>query len=124
MKIHVEGYSDKIKLADELSENYNLPNSFGTEDDVFEETLETIPNVKLQIYSSDNKKSLEKVKEDHLKEILGDVTIEGSLNGYSEYTIMGFDISRMWIGGHDIQNIINSYIHKYLHIILEWDEKL
>ena len=121
-KIHIEGWNDKINLADELSDNYDIPNDFGTDDDCFESTLEVIPNVKLQIYSSDKELPLDKVEENHLREVLGDVTLEGSQNGYSEYTIMGFDIERLWLGGHDVQKIIDSYGHKYLHILMEWSE--
>ena len=106
-KVHIQGWSDTLKLADELSENYDLPHSFGTEDDVFEETLDVIPDVTLKIYSSEKEIELGKVEEEYLRQMLGDLTLEGSLNGYSEYTIMGFDIARAWLGGHDIQNIIN-----------------
>lgn len=120
-KVHIEGWSDKITLADELSGNCDVPYDFGTDDDVFEATLETFPEAIVQIYSSDTKKPLEQAKTDYLREILGGVVLEGSLEGYSEYTITGFNIERCWLGGHDIQRIIDAYDHKYLHILIDFE---
>lgn len=121
--IHIEGFANQINLAEELSGNYDIPSNFGTDEDVFDETMEVLENVTLKIYSSNEKKPLEEIEENHIRQMLGDLSIIGQLDGYSEYTITGFDVSSLFLGDHNVQNVIDHHApNRYLHVVFEWEE--
>lgn len=113
--LHFEGYAKDIDLKDLLSDNYSLGFSFGFD----EETSETINNVFFRFYECDSKCSLEEALEGHLSKMFGNLEATGQEYGYSEYTIEGFTISSLTLGGHDIGRIINSKGDKYLHILID-----
>lgn len=49
----------------------------------------------------------------------GDLETEVAWSGYSEYTIMGLDLEKFTIGGHDLEEEILSHNGEYMHLILE-----
>lgn len=78
-----------------------------------------VPNANLRIWFSDEECSLEEAQmnlESYM--ITGDLLTEGHYIGYSEWTITGFDIDRMIIGGHDLNSELRDHIGQYVHIIL------
>jgi hypothetical protein len=80
-----------------------------------------VPNVFFRFYASDGKKSLEEVQETHLIQSLGgNMDILTVLVGYSEYTITGCNIENFTIGNHDMEEILNGYIGKYIHILIDY----
>jgi hypothetical protein len=79
---------------------------------------EIIDNCLVQIWHSDKECSLNKAIEGHLRTVLGQLYLEGNEYGYSEYTIMGFNVTEAKIGGHDLQTIIDNYPDEYLHILI------
>lgn len=114
-RIHIEGYGNEIDLLEKFSDNYDLGIDFEYEN----ESSDTIDNVSLQIYESNKPCSLEEAKEGFLNQIDGVLLAVGQAYGYSEYTIEGFSVTSMRIGGHDLVELVKSKKDKYLHIIFE-----
>lgn len=115
MKIHVEGYGSEIDLIRTFSDNHDQPMRFDYEN----ESNDEIENVRVQIYESTERCSLEKAKEGFLHQIDGVLLATGQAYGYSEYTIEGFNVNTLRIGGHDLVEIVKNKADKYLHIIIE-----
>lgn len=113
--IHIKGWADKLNLCESLSDNNSLDWDFP----FAKEGKDIIKNVFLRIYDSDKEISLEEVTEQHTKAILGDLEAIGQYYGYSEYTIEGFIINNLKLGGHDIGEIIKQKNKKYLHILID-----
>lgn len=115
--IHLKGFGKDLDICSLLSDNYNVPHdTFYMNDN--ESKPVSIENCLIQIWHTNKECSLEKAMEGHLRILLGDFYLEGSEYGYSEYTIMGFEVSEAKIGGHNIQAIINNYKNEYLHILI------
>lgn len=113
--IHIKGFAERINICDALSNNYN----FSVDLPFDEDGEDTIQNVFLRFYQSDKECPLEDAVKGHLKKMFGSLEVEGSEYGYSEYTIEGFDIHKATMGGHNIQEIIDSKKGKYLHILID-----
>lgn len=79
-----------------------------------------IPECELRFYTSDTKLPLEKVQEEHLKKLFGAIDVYGENYGYSEYTILGFNVEKLTIGNHDLNEILRDYLDKYIHIIIKY----
>lgn len=112
--IHIEGWAKDIDICASLSDNYDLEASF----DFDEETMQVIPNVLVQIWTTDKKCSLDNAKRGQLRKELGDLAVVGQETGYSEYTITGFDVTSAFIGEHNLQNIVNNNYGKYVHVLI------
>lgn len=78
-----------------------------------------IPNVSIKIYSSDRPSTLEEAEDKLVQSIYGDFDARTENYGYSEYTVMGFDLVRMELGGHDLTQIFESLEGKYVHFLFE-----
>lgn len=115
--IHIEGWNDELDLEEKLSDNYNLDFDF----DFDEQSTDTMNNIFLRFYYSDEKTTLEKAIEGHLKKMFGTLEATGEDYGYSEYTVEGFNISSLTLGGHDIGNILKNLDKKrqYVHILID-----
>ena len=118
--LHIADYAEDINILDRLSDEHKLPESFCYE----EESTEVIQNTSLRIYICDTKCELEQAIEGHLKTMLGNMSITGQCYGYSEVTIEGFEVREAKLGGHYIQDIIDSHKGKYLHILMDFNIKL
>jgi hypothetical protein len=79
-----------------------------------------IPECELRFYTSDTKLSLEQVQEEHLKKLFGAIDVYGENYGYSEWTITGFNVEKLTIGNHDLNEILKDYLDKYIHIIIKY----
>lgn len=79
-----------------------------------------IPNCSLQFYTSDNEIGLQEVEERYLIQLYGGIDIFGENFGYSMYTILGFDVENLTIGGHDLQEILSNYQGKYINMIIKY----
>lgn len=116
--IHVKGWAKDIDLTAALSNNYDVP------DHVFpfgEEGTNLIPNTFFRFYESDEECSLDEAMEGHVRTFCGDLSLTGSEFGYSEYTVEGFDITALKLGGHDIDAILKSKAGSYLHILIDFN---
>lgn len=78
-----------------------------------------IKDVNARMYVTDEECSLEDAEIALLDKFEGVCQTEVSLSGYSEWTITGMDVDEFKIGGHDIEQILQSNIGKYVHFIIE-----
>lgn len=89
------------------------------EDDSQTDKSILVPNVFLRFHLSDREVSLYEAEEKQIMMSIGELDIYTEWYGYSEYTIEGYSVQNFTIGNHDIESILNTYIGKYAHIILE-----
>lgn len=113
--IHFEGIASKINLSELLSDNYQIDFSFAFD----EESTDTIPNVFFRFYESDEKCTLDEAIKGNLTKMFGDLSGEGQEYGYSEYSIEGFSVNSLQLGGHNLNKIFESKGDKYLHILID-----
>lgn len=117
--IHIHGWAQDIDLASKLSDQYGLDWSFPFDEDGVDE----IELVFLRFYESDKECTLDEAVEGWVEKMVGKLTAVGSDYGYSEYTIEGFNISSLKLGGHDLKKIFESKKGKYLHILIDQIKK-
>lgn len=83
----------------------------------------TIPRCQLCIYYTPTKTTLDEATTAFLSKLEG---VVGAFNydvedvGYSEYTITGYNINEMTLGGHDIKRQLMNNRGKYCHFILTY----
>lgn len=80
-----------------------------------------IPNCSLSYYISNKEISLEEIQEKHLRKLFGAIDVYGENYGYSAWTIMGFNVDTLTIGNHNLNQILRSYIGKYIHILIDYE---
>ena len=73
------------------------------------EKLTMIPNCNLTIYYTKDICSYEEAQEALLNALYGDMMIHTVYFGYSEYTIVGLDLEKFTIGGHDLAREFESH---------------
>ena len=79
-----------------------------------------LPNVHLSCWFSDKQHTLEEAQinfESYLA--TGNLLTSGHYIGYSEWSIIGFDVDCFIIGGHDLNEELKPHIGQYIHLILE-----
>jgi hypothetical protein len=113
--LHIKGYAKDIDLTSFFSDNYDHDLRF----DFDEESEDSMPNIFFRFYSCDKECSLEEAIKGNLEKMFGCLNATGKEYGYSEYTVEGFDISELTLGGHNIGDIINKQGDKYLHILID-----
>ena len=78
-----------------------------------------IQNVNLRMWFSDRECTLEEAQMNFECFIeTGELLTEGYFIGYSEWTISGFVVDKLLIGGHDLDMELNDHIGQYAHLIL------
>lgn len=118
--LHIKGFKKDIDLLSFFSDNYDQDLRFCFE----EESTDTIENAFIRIYSSNTKCKLEEAITGFVKKLYGDIEATGKEYGYSEYTVEGFDVLTLKFGGHDLQNILDSYKDDdYIHILIDQVDK-
>lgn len=83
-----------------------------------------IPRISIRAYFSDEKCSLEDAEMNQILLSIGALDIFQEWYGYSEWTIMGYDVENFKLisedgGEHDLEKIFKSYIGKYVHIVID-----
>lgn len=82
-----------------------------------------IPRVAVRIYVSNEKISYEEAVKNQILESIGEFIANETWNGYSEYTILGYDVNMFKLvgnnGEHDLTEILKSYIGKFIWFELE-----
>ena len=83
-----------------------------------------IPKVSLRIFFSSDKCSLDDAMNNQILASIGELDILQYWYGYSEYTIEALSIEKFQLisndgGKHDLKQIFNNYIGKYVHILIE-----
>lgn len=88
-------------------------------DDGLEEKTTVIPNAHLQCWFSDEQCTLEEAQKNFESYMLtGALITHGYYVGYSEWTITGFIVSGLKIGGHDLVQELKDHEGQYIHFIL------
>lgn len=83
------------------------------------EKITMIPNANLRCWFSDEKCTLEEAQMNFDSYMFtGNLLTQGQYTGYSEWTITGFYIDELVIGGHDLKEEFDSHIGQYMHLIL------
>lgn len=77
-----------------------------------------LENVFIRLYTGTDKFTLEEAEERLLAHTYGVCEVKGSNYGYSEYTVLGFDINTLKFGGHDLNQILESHKGEYYYLIL------
>lgn len=116
--IHIHGHAKNINLLEELSNNNEFPESFC----YGEVTTNIIPGMFFRLYNCGMRTSLKDAMTKNYKSFFGEAITEGEEVGYSEYTIEGFNVHSLILGGHNLQDIITSYGDSYLHILIDFVE--
>lgn len=108
----------------QLDENYqNRKNRDYMFDDGVESSI-FIPKVSFRAYFSDEKCSLEEAEHNQILMSIGALDILQHWSGYSEWTILGYDVTNFKLvsddgGEHDLEQIFRTYAGKYAHIVIE-----
>lgn len=123
---HEEGMSFKGSdtIADMLAsavslrcDDYNRSGSdFGN---LFAKDSMNVPNVQMRMHISDNQISLEQAEEKQILSSIGELDIYTEWYGYSEWTILGYNVENFTVGNHDIEQILRSNEGKYVHILVD-----
>jgi len=113
--IHIKGMAEKVNICEAFDNNYAWPLRFGFD----EETTDVVENVFLRIYECPEECSLEDAMRNHLEYVFGAIVAKGQEYGYSEYTIEGFSVNSLTLGGHDIGKILEGKQGKYVHILID-----
>ena len=111
--------NDKIDELD-ISSNNSLCYK---EDDHKIAINKMINNVFMQIHVSDKEITLEEANNNFILMSLGQLDIYETWYGYSEWTIMGYDLHSFRLvgndGEHDLNSIFLNYVGKYLILVVE-----
>lgn len=82
-----------------------------------------VDNVFIQIHVSDKEITLEEANNNFILMSLGQLDIYETWYGYSEWTIMGYDLQSFKLvgndGEHDLNKIFLNYVGKYLILVVE-----
>lgn len=81
--------------------------------------ITTIENAHLRCWFSDETCTLEEAQmnfDSYL--ITGNLWTQGHYVGYSEWSITGFHVDDLIIGGHDLEAELKEHIGQYIHFIL------
>ena len=82
-----------------------------------------VDNVFIQIHVSDKEITLEEANNNFILMSLGQLDIYETWYGYSEWTIMGYDLQSFRLvgndGEHDLNDIFLNYVGKYLILVVE-----
>lgn len=119
--IHIKGFAENIDLSNSLSNNYDfgvsLPyDGFLEKGEIGKDTLK---DVFFRFYECDTECTLDEAVKGYLTKMFGSLEVQGSEYGYSEYTIEGFCVDKLTLGGHDLQNILKNKKGKYLHVLID-----
>lgn len=120
------------KIASELWTNHTecKKSRFDVEDDNDQiEASLFIPRISFRAYFSDNQCSLEDAESNQILLSVGALDIFQEWYGYSEWTIMGYDVENFKLvsedgSEHDLEKIFKSYIGKYVHIVIDILEEI
>lgn len=129
-ELHIKGscYSlpemIQYRIINETNNSYDKENN---NDNNSEENINVsmlIPKVSLRIFFSDIKCSLDEAINNQILASIGALDILQYWYGYSEYTIEALSIEKFQLisndgGKHDLKQIFNNYIGKYVHILIE-----
>ena len=77
-----------------------------------------LADCKMRAYYSSKECSLSEAQNSVVSYLCGDIKGYGCYTGYSEWTILGFDIESLTIGGHDLRKELASHSGEYIHLLI------
>lgn len=102
-----------IKNSNSGESSYKPKDRYWTNHDI------SHPKVSMEIYVTNKQEKLNDVIEKKVLASIGELDLYSEDFGYSEYSILGYNILNFTLGGHDLNEIFKSYNDKYIHIIME-----
>lgn len=102
-------------LADKYGVTYEHNDNLGGERAV-------IDDCQIAMYTTKRKMTFEEAQKKFMDKLFGfsgAYEMEANYTGYSEFTILGFDLDTCCIGGHDINQILLDHIGEYANIRIE-----
>lgn len=78
-----------------------------------------IPKVLMRMHFSNEEITLEQAEEKQILSSIGELDIYTEWYGYSEWTILGYNVENFTVGNHDIEDILKSNEGKYAHILVD-----
>lgn len=125
-ELHISGSCYSLPEAIQISIVNETHNFYEKEVDE-EENINIsmlIPKVSLRIFFSSDKCSLDDAMDNQILASIGELDILQYWYGYSEYTVEALSIEKFQLisndgGKHDLKQIFNNYIGKYVHILIE-----
>lgn len=81
-----------------------------------------LKDCKMRAYYSRERCSLEEAQNAMVSYLCGDIKGSGYNTGYSEWTILGFNIENLTIGGHDLRKELASHEGEYIHLLINEDD--
>lgn len=125
-ELHISGSCYSLPEAIQISivnETHNFyENETNDEENINISML--IPKVSFRIFFSDIKCSLDEAINNQILASIGALDILQYWYGYSEYTVEALSIEKFQLisndgGKHDLKQIFNNYIGKYVHILID-----
>ena len=114
-----ESYSWQYSsLAEEIMRCFN----YIKVDEGLGRKITTIENANLRCWFSDDVCTLEEAQmnfESYM--VTGNLLTQGHYVGYSEWTITGFNVDDLIIGGHNLETELKEHVGQYMHFILTDD---
>lgn len=117
-----------LTLASEISQKLeelflDLSPSKAEEDPNATDISLCTPPISFKVFLSDNKCSLKEAENKQILASVGELDIYQEWFGYSEFTVMGYDVINFALtsedgSGHDLQQFFTNYIGKYTHIVI------
>lgn len=102
-------------LAEEIMDYFN----YKQVDEELGKKITTIKNANLRCWFSDTECTLEEAQMNFESYMAtGNLLTQGHYVGYSEWTITGFEVDKLIIGGHDLEKELKDHTGQYIHFIL------
>lgn len=93
----------------------------GTEDE-YEDGISgkyVAENVSMQLFASDKRMKLDQIREYIVLDSMGLLKFQEGWYGYSSWTIEGFNTKNFTLGGHDILEILNHHMGKFVYLVID-----
>lgn len=110
-----------MNIINDFIEYDGIPHTIDyTEEGLGTESL-MVPHCAIRVYFTDIECSIEEAQTEFLNLMyVGNYFSKGYNVGYSEYTITGFHVDTLTIGGHDLLKELKSHNGQYINMIIEF----
>lgn len=118
-----EGYSS-FGLVDRIQERIEKRDGVKSYSDYKKHLgrdINIIDNCSIRLYFIDKECTLEDADLMVATQLDGKYFSDKDLTGYSEFTILGYEINKCEIGGHKLLDIIREHIGEYMIFVMEWN---
>lgn len=125
LRVSKKPYSRYVDICSEVEEFFKDRVSVRTSgEDENEVKYITLDDACVRIFSSETYCSLAEAEEKLIEISVGEFEAYYETFAYSEFTILGFDLTTLKLGGHDLYDILSSMKDRYVHFLIGADEEL